>query len=92
MKFTVSHVVEPVERGIAKINRTLNKISENVKKYEGRRKDSKDDTYLVPVNLHREEFVDAHDLIEGSISDSGGPDGKRAHYKSKASSSFSKDM
>ncbi|GJR79809.1 LAZ1 homolog 1-like protein isoform X1 [Tanacetum coccineum] len=34
MKFTVSHVVEPVERGIARINRTFHEISENVKRQQ----------------------------------------------------------
>jgi hypothetical protein len=34
MKFTVSHVVEPVERGIAKINKTFHQTSENVKHHD----------------------------------------------------------
>ncbi|GJU12946.1 LAZ1 homolog 1-like protein isoform X1 [Tanacetum coccineum] len=36
MKFTVSHIVEPVERGIARINKTFHEISENVKRHEER--------------------------------------------------------
>ncbi|XP_059630551.1 protein LAZ1 homolog 1 [Cornus florida] len=85
MKFTVSHVVEPVERGIAKVNRTFHQISENVKRYEELRKNSKDDNYLIPLNSWSKEFSEVHDnLIEGSVSDSGLPDGKRPQYQSKA--------
>ncbi|GMP79712.1 hypothetical protein CsSME_00035148 [Camellia sinensis var. sinensis] len=85
MKFTVSHVVEPVERGIAKINKTLHQISENVKRFEEQRKKSKDDSYLIPLNSWTKEFSEVHDnIIEGSVSDSGLPDGKRPNYQSKA--------
>ncbi|CAA0813389.1 Protein LAZ1 homolog 1 [Striga hermonthica] len=88
MKFTVSHVVEPVERGLAKINRTFHQISENVKKYEERKKKSKDDSHLVPLNSRTKEFSEVHDeLIEGSASDSGLYDAKRTHHKVKGSSS-----
>jgi cell shape-determining protein MreC len=90
MKFTVSHVVEPVERGIAKINKTFHQISENVKRHDEERKRNtkvKDDSYLVPLESWRTEFSDVHDkLVEGSVSDSGLSDGKR-HTHSKASTS-----
>ncbi|TKY74157.1 LAZ1-like 1 [Spatholobus suberectus] len=80
MKFTVSHVVEPVERGIAKLNKTLHQISENVKRHEEERRRStkvKDDSYLVPLRSWRTEFSDVHDRLgEGSVSDSGLPSGK----------------
>ncbi|KAL2503671.1 Protein LAZ11 [Abeliophyllum distichum] len=90
MKFTVSHVVEPVERGMAKINRTFHEISENVKWKEERKKNYKDDSYLVPLNSWRKEFSDVHDdLIEGSTSDSGLSEGKKPHFQSKGSSSRS---
>ncbi|GFZ09912.1 organic solute transporter ostalpha protein [Actinidia rufa] len=80
MKFTVSHVVEPVERGFAKINKTFHQISENVKRFEERRKNSKDDSYLIPLNSWTKEFSEVHDnLVEGSVSDSGLPDQKRPH-------------
>ncbi|XP_042065144.1 protein LAZ1 homolog 1-like isoform X1 [Salvia splendens] len=86
MKFTVSHVVEPVERGLAKINKTFHKISENVKRYDEERKKSKDDTHLVPL-ISGKEFSDVHDnLPEGSLSDSGVSDGKRPRYKFRSSS------
>ncbi|KAK2444170.1 hypothetical protein P8452_22250 [Trifolium repens] len=88
MKFTVSHVVEPVERGISKINKTFHQISENVKRHdEERKKNTKDDSHLVPLHSWRTEFSDVHDkLVEGSVSDSGVSSGKR-HTQSKASAS-----
>ncbi|KAF2296584.1 hypothetical protein GH714_000359 [Hevea brasiliensis] len=89
MKYTVSHVVEPVERGIAKINRTFHQISENVKRHEEERKrSSKDDNHLVPLNSWTKEFSEAHDnLLEGSVSDSGLSNSKRPPYQSKATAS-----
>ncbi|KAH9757446.1 protein LAZ1 [Citrus sinensis] len=87
MKYTVSHVVEPVERGIAKINKTFHQISENVKRHEEERKrSSKDDSYLIPLNSWTREFSEVQDHIpEGSFSDSSISNGKRQHYQSKAS-------
>ncbi|XP_024456107.1 protein LAZ1 homolog 1 isoform X2 [Populus trichocarpa] len=86
MKYTVSHVVEPVERGIAKINKTFHEISENVKRHEERRRSSKDDNYLVPLNTWTGEFSEAHDnLLEGSVSDSGLSNGKRPPHQPKGS-------
>ncbi|ESR47636.1 hypothetical protein CICLE_v10000847mg [Citrus x clementina] len=87
MKYTVSHVVEPVERGIAKINKTFHQISENVKRHEKERKrSSKDDSYLIPLNSWTREFSEVQDHIpEGSFSDSSISNGKRQHYQSKAS-------
>ncbi|KAK7353295.1 hypothetical protein VNO80_18739 [Phaseolus coccineus] len=91
MKFTVSHVVEPVERGIAKLSKAFHQISENVKRHEEERRRStkvKDDSYLVPLRSWRPEFSDVHDrLVEGSVSDSGLPNRKRQHLPSKASAS-----
>jgi len=77
MKFIVSHVVEPVERGIAKINKTFHKISENVKRHEERIRSSKDDSYLIPLNSWTKEFSEANDNKEGSFSDSGISEGRR---------------
>ncbi|KAJ0976946.1 hypothetical protein J5N97_012420 [Dioscorea zingiberensis] len=72
VKFTMSHVVEPVERGIARINETFHQISENVKQFEKRKRKAKDDSYLIPMESCRGEFSEAYDqLPEGSISDSG---------------------
>lgn len=91
MKFIVSHVVEPVERGIAKINKTFHQISENVKRHEDEQRKStkvKDDSYLVALRSWRSEFSDVHDRLgEGSVSDSGLPSSKRQHLQSKASAS-----
>lgn len=72
VKYTVSHVVEPMERGIARINETFHQISENVKQHEKRKKKAKDDSYLIPLKSWSEEFSDVQDQFpEGSISDSG---------------------
>lgn len=86
MKFTVSHVVEPVERGLSRINETFHQISENVKRQEERKKKSKDDSYLIPLNSWAKEFSEVHDnLIDGSSSDSGLADVKKQHTQSKSS-------
>ncbi|XP_022773347.1 protein LAZ1 homolog 1 isoform X4 [Durio zibethinus] len=89
MKYTVSHVVEPVERGIAKINETFHQISENVKRHkEERRRSSKDDSYLIPLNSWNREFSEARDnLVEGSASDGGLANGKKNHVHPKAAAS-----
>ncbi|KAL0326071.1 UNVERIFIED_CONTAM: protein LAZ11 [Sesamum radiatum] len=88
MMFTVSHVVEPVERGLAKVNRTFHQISEKMRQYGLHKKKSKDDSYLIPLNTWTKEFYDMHDeLVEGSVSDSGLFDCKRLHYPFKRSSS-----
>lgn len=91
MKFTVSHVVEPVERGIARINRTFHEISENVRRHhQERQKNSKDDSYLVPLNSWTKEFSDVHeDISEGSVSDSGLGNRKRSQNQHKGTSSSS---
>lgn len=86
MKYTVSHVVEPVERGIAKINKTFHQISENVKRHEEeRRRSSKDDSFLIPLNSWNREFSEAQEnLVGGSVSDSGLVNGKRHHIQGKS--------
>lgn len=81
VKFTVSHVVEPVERGIAKINKTFHQISENVKRHEMEKRNSRDDSYLIPLKSWGSEFSEAQDhALEGSISDSGLASGKKNHH------------
>ncbi|KAK1267720.1 hypothetical protein QJS04_geneDACA009036 [Acorus gramineus] len=72
VKFTVSHVVEPVERRIARINETFQQISENVKQREKWRRNARDDCYLIPLHPWTREFSEVYDQIpEGSVSDSG---------------------
>lgn len=88
VKYTVSHVVEPVERGIAKINETFHQISENVRRHEIQRRNSKDDSHIVPLHTWRSEFSEAHDrLLEGSSSDSGLASGKKHQHHNKAAAS-----
>lgn len=88
MKYTVSHVVEPVERGFAKINKTLHQISENVKRHEEQRRSAKDDSHVIPLSSWNREFSEVHEnLVEGSISDSGLSSGRRQQTQSNASTS-----
>jgi hypothetical protein len=71
VKYTVSHVVEPMERSFTKINQTIHQISENVKQLE-RQKKAKDDSYLILLKPWSDEFSEAHDHVAGgSCSDSG---------------------
>ncbi|XP_006654651.1 protein LAZ1 homolog 1 [Oryza brachyantha] len=87
VKYTVSHVVEPVERSFSKINRTLHQISENVKQLEKQKKKAKDDSD-VPLEPFSEEFAEAHDnVFGGSVSDSGFA-GKRHKNAKRAPSSL----
>jgi hypothetical protein len=72
VKYTVSHVVEPMERSFTKINKTIHQISENVKQLERQKKKAKDDSHLIPLEPWSEEFSEAHDRAAGgSCSDSG---------------------
>lgn len=88
VKFTVSHVVEPVERGLAKINETFHQISENVKQHEKRRKKAKDDSYLIPMHSRTNEFSDLQDYIpEGSLSDGGSSARQRHQVNAKFAAS-----
>ncbi|GAB4844707.1 hypothetical protein Ancab_038109 [Ancistrocladus abbreviatus] len=85
MKFTVSHVVEPVERGLARVNKILHEISENVKRLELGKK-SKDDSD-VPLRSWTKEFSEVQDDVpEGSFSDSGLSRVAR-QYRSRSSAS-----
>ncbi|KAG8068005.1 hypothetical protein GUJ93_ZPchr0005g15858 [Zizania palustris] len=71
VKYTVSHVVEPMERSFSKINQRLHQISENVKQLEKQKRKAKDDSD-VPLETWSEEFAEAHDhVFGGSVSDSG---------------------
>ena len=78
MKYTVTHVVEPVERGISKLNKTINRFSENVKRHQEQRKSAKDDSYLIPLKSWSREFSEVEENVtQGSVSDSGISNGKR---------------
>ncbi|VAH91121.1 unnamed protein product [Triticum turgidum subsp. durum] len=72
VRYTVSHVVEPMERSFTKINKTLHQISENVKQIEKQKRKAKDDSHLIPLESWSEEFSEAQDQVQGgSFSDSG---------------------
>lgn len=80
----MSHVVEPVERGLAKINTKFQQISDNVKRYEELRRNAKDDNHVIPMNSWTREFPEVQESLgEGSMSDSGLINGKRPPSKSK---------
>lgn len=49
VKYTVSHVVEPMERGIARTKQAISKLSSSVKRPKKWKKKSRDDSYLVPM-------------------------------------------
>ncbi|WOG81974.1 hypothetical protein DCAR_0101133 [Daucus carota subsp. sativus] len=86
MKYTVSHVVEPVERGFLRINEKFHQISDNVKRLEEEKKKAKDDSYVIPLSSWSKEFSDVHeDLAEGSCSDSSLSNVKRKYSQSKES-------
>jgi hypothetical protein len=71
VKYTVSHVVEPMERRFTKINKTIHQISENVKQLEKQKRKAKDDSHI-PLEPWSEEFSEARDhVVGGSFSDSG---------------------
>jgi hypothetical protein len=89
VKYTVSHVVEPMERSFTKINQTIHKISENVKQLE-RQKKAKDDSYLIPMEPWSEEFSEAHDRAAGGSCSDSGLAKTRYNKNSKRSSSSSR--
>ncbi|KAL6649913.1 hypothetical protein ACP70R_014137 [Stipagrostis hirtigluma subsp. patula] len=72
VRYTVSHVVEPMERSFTKINQTIHQISDTVKQLEKHKRKAKDDSHLIPLEPWSEEFSEAHDhAAGGSFSDSG---------------------
>nr|XP_016468633.1 PREDICTED: protein LAZ1-like isoform X1 [Nicotiana tabacum] len=82
LKFTVTHAVEPVEKGIQK----LHKISQNIKKHDKGRK-TKDDTGVATSSPTRRVIRGIDDpLLNGSISDSG-ISRKKKHRKKSGNTS-----
>lgn len=80
LKFTVTHAVEPVEKGITKFNQKLHKISENIKK--DRR--TKDDSCVATSSSPQQRIIRGIDdpLLNGSVSDTGGFKKKKHRRKS----------
>ncbi|XP_073105788.1 protein LAZ1 isoform X2 [Elaeis guineensis] len=83
LKFTVTHAVEPMEKGLTKFNEKLHKISQNIKKHEKERKRVKDDSCISSSSPIRRVIRGIDDpLLNGSVSDSGRTRGRRHHRKS----------
>ncbi|KAM7502885.1 hypothetical protein LguiB_001789 [Lonicera macranthoides] len=80
LKFTVTHAVEPMEKGITKFNQKLHKISENIKK--DRR--TKDDSCVATSSSPQQRVIRGIDdpLLNGSVSDTGGFKKKKHRRKS----------
>lgn len=71
LKFTVTHAVEPMEKGFTRFNEKLHKISENIKKNEKQKKRTKDDSCIGSSSPARREIRGIDDpLLNGSFSDS----------------------
>ncbi|CAN6479136.1 unnamed protein product [Victoria cruziana] len=72
VKFTVTHAVEPVEKGFTKINEKLHRISQNIKKSEREKRRSKDDSSIGASPPGKRIIRGIDDpLLNGSVSDSG---------------------
>ncbi|TVU47091.1 hypothetical protein EJB05_06671 [Eragrostis curvula] len=93
VRYTMSHVVEPMERSFTKINQTIHQISENVKQLERHKRKAKDDSHLIPLEPWSEEFSEAHDRAAGgSFSDSGLTKTRYNRNSRRASSSSRKSF
>ncbi|XP_010935262.1 protein LAZ1 [Elaeis guineensis] len=83
LKFTVTHAVEPMEKGLTKFNEKLHKISQNIKKHEKERKRVKDDSCISSSSPTRRVIRGIDDpLLNGSVSDTGAFRGRRHRRKS----------
>ncbi|XP_058003991.1 protein LAZ1-like, partial [Hevea brasiliensis] len=81
VKFTVNQAVEPVEKGIAKFNEKLHKISQNIKRHDKDRRRTKDDNCISSPTQKVIRGID-DPLLNGSFSDSGVARGKKHCRKS----------
>ncbi|MQM01757.1 hypothetical protein Taro_034515 [Colocasia esculenta] len=83
VKFTVTHAVEPMEKGFTRFNEKLHKISQNIKRHDKERKRPKDDSCISSLSPTRRVIRGIDDpLLNGSFSDSGFSRGKRHRRKS----------
>ncbi|KAM0942114.1 putative organic solute transporter subunit alpha/Transmembrane protein [Dioscorea sansibarensis] len=81
VKFTVNQAVEPMEKGFARFNEKLQKISQNIKKHEKKR--TKDDSCLGSTSPTRKVIRGIDDpLLNSSASDSGVSKGRRRRRRS----------
>ncbi|XP_074586990.1 protein LAZ1-like isoform X1 [Curcuma longa] len=82
LKFTVTHAVEPMGKGMKNINRKLHKISENIRKHEKGKLKSKDDSIIGASSPTSQVRGIDDPLLNGSVSDSTGKKGRRQLRKS----------
>ncbi|XP_078161009.1 organic solute transporter ostalpha protein (DUF300) [Carex rostrata] len=80
LKFTVNQAVEPMEKGLTKINEKLHKISQKINKHEKKR--PKDDSCIVSTASLKKSIRGIDDpVLNGSFSDSGTTSGGRRHRR-----------
>eukprot|EP00262_Sarcandra_glabra_P008083 TRINITY_DN21272_c0_g1_i4.p1 TRINITY_DN21272_c0_g1~~TRINITY_DN21272_c0_g1_i4.p1 ORF type:complete len:221 (-),score=35.91 TRINITY_DN21272_c0_g1_i4:279-941(-) len=83
VKYTVTHAVEPMEKGFTRFNEKLHKISQNIKRHEKERRRPKDDSCINSSSPARRVIRGIDDpLLNGSISDSGVSRGRKHRRKS----------
>ncbi|RWW09831.1 hypothetical protein GW17_00026663 [Ensete ventricosum] len=81
LKFTVTHAVEPMEKGLTRFNQKLHKISQNIRKHDKKLR-TKDDSCIGSSSPTRRVHGIDDSLLDGSISDSGSKRGRRHCWKS----------
>ncbi|RRT76513.1 hypothetical protein B296_00023929 [Ensete ventricosum] len=82
LKFTVTHAVEPMEKGFTRFNEKLHKISENIRKHDKKLR-TKDDSCIGSSPPSRRVVRGIDDpLLYGSNSDSGSKRGRKHRRKS----------
>lgn len=80
LKFTMNQAVEPMEKGLTKINEKLHNISQKIKKHEKKR--PKDDSCIVSTASLKKSIRGIDDpVLNGSFSDSGTTSGGRRHRR-----------
>ncbi|KAH0466662.1 hypothetical protein IEQ34_003900 [Dendrobium chrysotoxum] len=90
LKFTVTHAVEPMEKGLTRFNEKLHKISQNIKKQEKDRRRIKDDSVIGSSSPSRRVIRGIDDLLlNGTVSDSSVSKGRRHRRKSGYNSASS---
>ncbi|KAI3947788.1 hypothetical protein MKX01_034453 [Papaver californicum] len=80
VKFTVTHAVEPMEKGFTRFNEKIHKISQNIKKHDKEKRRAKDDSCVSTSSPTRRVIHGIDDpLLNGSFSDSGVVRTKKHH-------------
>ncbi|KAG6484903.1 hypothetical protein ZIOFF_053428 [Zingiber officinale] len=77
LKFTVTHAVEPMEKGFTRFNRKLHRFSENIRKHEKGKLKTKDDSSMGSSSLVKRVRGIDDPLLNGSVSDSAAKRGRR---------------